>query len=203
MPETKIDDRSLRVGDALLVVDMQNDFMPGGALGVHGGDQIIPEVNRLVETFIARRLPIVFSRDWHPPNHCSFKEQGGIWPVHCVRDTKGAAFTPGLSMPSDPSVVSKATRVDHEAYSAFDGTGLSELLTRLGATRVFIVGLATDYCVLETVRDARREGFEVVVLKDGVRAVNIHPEDGSRALEEMAGLGARILTADAAGEPAP
>ena len=203
MPETKIDDRSLRVGDALLVVDMQNDFMPGGALGVHGGDQIIPEVNRLVETFIARRLPIVFSRDWHPPNHCSFKEQGGIWPVHCVRDTKGAAFTPGLSMPSDPSVVSKATRVDHEAYSAFDGTGLSELLTRLGATRVFIVGLATDYCVLETVRDARREGFEVVVLKDGVRAVNIHPEDGSRALEEMAGLGARILTADVAGEPAP
>ncbi len=202
MPETKIDDRSLRVGDALLVVDMQNDFMPGGALGVHGGDQIIPEVNRLVETFIARRLPIVFSRDWHPPNHCSFKEQGGIWPVHCVRDTKGAAFTPGLSMPSDPSVVSKATRVDHEAYSAFDGTGLSELLTRLGATRVFIVGLATDYCVLETVRDARREGFEVVVLKDGVRAVNIHPEDGSRALEEMAGLGARILTADVAGEPA-
>ncbi len=202
MPETKIDDGSLRVGDALLVVDMQNDFMPGGALGVHGGDQIIPEVNRLVETFIARRLPIVFSRDWHPPNHCSFKEQGGIWPVHCVRDTKGAAFTPGLSMPSDPSVVSKATRVDHEAYSAFDGTGLSELLTRLGATRVFIVGLATDYCVLETVRDARREGFEVVVLKDGVRAVNIHPEDGSRALEEMAGLGARILTADVAGEPA-
>ncbi len=203
MPETKIDDGNLRVGDALLVVDMQNDFMPGGALGVHGGDQIIPEVNRLVETFIARRLPIVFSRDWHPPNHCSFKEQGGIWPTHCVRDTKGAAFTPGLSMPSDPSVVSKATKVDHEAYSAFDGTGLGELLTRLGSTRVFIVGLATDYCVLETVKDARREGFEVVVPEDGVRAVNVHPEDGSRALEEMAGLGARILTAEAAGEPAP
>jgi nicotinamidase/pyrazinamidase len=175
--------------------------MPGGALGVHGGDQIVPEVNRLVEKFIARRLPIVFSRDWHPPNHCSFGEQGGIWPVHCVQHTKGAAFTTGLAMPADPSVISKATKVDHEAYSAFDGTGLSELLTRLEVTRIFIVGLATDYCVLETVRDARREGFEVVVLEDGVRAVNVHPEDGPRALQEMARLGAEIVTADAGGLP--
>jgi nicotinamidase/pyrazinamidase len=197
MPETKIDDVNLRVGDALLVVDMQNDFMPGGALGVHGGDQIIPEVNRLVETFIARHLPIVLSRDWHPPNHCSFEEQGGIWPTHCVQNTKGAAFTSGLSMPSDPSVISKATKAGQEAYSAFHGTGLSELLTRLGVTRIFIVGLATDYCVLETVRDARREGFEVVVLEDGVRAVNVHPEDGPRALQEMARLGARIVVAEA------
>ncbi|MGD8921015.1 MAG: nicotinamidase [Gammaproteobacteria bacterium] len=201
MPETKTGDANLRAGDALLVVDMQNDFMPGGALGVHGGDQIVPEVNRLVEKFIARRLPIVFSRDWHPPNHCSFGEQGGIWPVHCVQHTKGAAFTTGLAMPADPSVISKATKVDHEAYSAFDGTGLSELLTRLEVTRIFIVGLATDYCVLETVRDARREGFEVVVLEDGVRAVNVHPEDGPRALQEMARLGAEIVTADAGGLP--
>ncbi|MGD2032854.1 MAG: nicotinamidase [Gammaproteobacteria bacterium] len=199
MPETKTGDANLRAGDALLVVDMQNDFMPGGALGVHGGDQIVPEVNRLVEKFIARRLPIVFSRDWHPPNHCSFGEQGGIWPVHCVQHTKGAAFTTGLAMPADPSVISKATKVDHEAYSAFDGTGLSELLTRLEVTRIFIVGLATDYCVLETVRDARREGFEVVVLEDGVRAVNVHPEDGPRALQEMARLGAEIVNADALG----
>ena len=201
MPETKTGDANLRAGDALLVVDMQNDFMPGGALGVHGGDQIVPEVNRLVEKFIARRLPIVFSRDWHPPNHCSFGEQGGIWPVHCVQHTKGAAFTAGLAMPADPSVISKATKVDHEAYSAFDGTGLSELLTRLEVTRIFIVGLATDYCVLETVRDARREGFEVVVLEDGVRAVNVHPEDGPRALQEMARLGAEIVAADAGGLP--
>ncbi|KPK51547.1 MAG: hypothetical protein AMJ59_27865 [Gammaproteobacteria bacterium SG8_31] len=201
MPETKTGDANLRAGDALLVVDMQNDFMPGGALGVHGGDQIVPEVNRLVEKFIARRLPIVFSRDWHPPNHCSFGEQGGIWPVHCVQHTKGAAFTTGLAMPADPSVISKATKVDHEAYSAFDGTGLSELLTRLEVTRIFIVGLATDYCVLETVRDARREGFEVVVPEDGVRAVNVHPEDGPRALQEMARLGAEIVTADAGGLP--
>jgi nicotinamidase/pyrazinamidase len=199
MPETKTDLAHPRTGDALLVVDMQNDFMPGGALGVHGGDRIVPEVNRLVEKFIARRLPIVFSRDWHPPNHCSFEEQGGIWPVHCVQHTKGAAFTTGLAMPADPSVISKATKVDHEAYSAFDGTGLSELLTRLEVTRLFIVGLATDYCVLETVKDARREGFEVVVLEDGVRAVNVHPEDGPRALQEMARLGAEIVNADTAG----
>jgi nicotinamidase/pyrazinamidase len=199
MPETKTDLAHPRTGDALLVVDMQNDFMPGGALGVHGGDRIVPEVNRLVEKFIARRLPIVFSRDWHPPHHCSFEEQGGIWPVHCVQHTKGAAFTTGLAMPADPSVISKATKVDHEAYSAFDGTGLSELLTRLEVTRLFIVGLATDYCVLETVKDARREGFEVVVLEDGVRAVNVHPEDGPRALQEMARLGAEIVNADTAG----
>jgi nicotinamidase/pyrazinamidase len=199
MPETKTDLAHPRTGDALLVVDMQNDFMPGGALGVHGGDRIVPEVNRLVEKFIARRLPIVFSRDWHPPNHCSFEEQGGIWPVHCVQHTKGAAFTTGLAMPADPSVISKATKVDHEAYSAFDGTGLSELLTRLEVTRLFIVGLATDYCVLETVKDARREGFEVVVLEDGVRAVNVHPEDGPRALQEMARLGAEIVNADTVG----
>jgi nicotinamidase/pyrazinamidase len=199
MPETKTDLAHPRTGDALLVVDMQNDFMPGGALGVHGGDRIVPEVNRLVEKFIARRLPIVFSRDWHPPHHCSFEEQGGIWPVHCVQHTKGAAFTTGLAMPADPSVISKATKVDHEAYSAFDGTGLSELLTRLEVTRLFIVGLATDYCVLETVKDARREGFEVVVLEDGVRAVNVHPEDGPRALQEMARLGAEIVNADTVG----
>ena len=199
MPETKTDLAHPRTGDALLVVDMQNDFMPGGALGVHGGDRIVPEVNRLVEKFIARRLPIVFSRDWHPPNHCSFEEQGGIWPVHCVQHTKGAAFTTGLAMPADPTVISKATKIDHEAYSAFHGPGLSELLTRLEVTRIFIVGLATDYCVLETVKDARREGFEVVVLEDGVRAVNVHPEDGPRALQEMARLGAEIVNADALG----
>ena len=197
MPETIPDDMIPRSGDALLVVDMQNDFMPGGALGVTDGDQIVPEVNRLIELFSDRGLPVVLSRDWHPPDHCSFKEQGGVWPVHCVQDTSGAAFTPDLKMPSDPRLISKATRVDHEAYSAFDGTGLNDILTRLHVTRVFIVGLATDYCVVETVKDARRAGFEVVVPENGVRAVNVHPEDGPRALEEMIKLGAAVVSATA------
>lgn len=195
MPEVTLDPAALRQGDALLVVDMQNDFMPGGALGVDDGDEIITEVNRLVEQFSDRGLPVVFSRDWHPPEHCSFEEQGGVWPVHCVQDTTGAAFTPELAMPANPTIISKATEIDREAYSAFDGTGLGEILTGLGVTRIVIVGLATDYCVLETVKDACRAGFEVIVPEDGVRAVNVHPEDGPRALEEMTKLGARLVRA--------
>jgi len=197
MPEKILEDTTPRQGDALLVVDMQNDFMPGGALGVADGDQIISEVNRLIELFNGRGLPVVFSRDWHPPDHCSFEEQGGVWPVHCVQNTRGAAFTPGLEMPGEPRVISKATRADHEAYSAFDGTGLNDMLTRLQVTRIFIVGLATDYCVLETVRDARRAGFEIVVPENGVRAVNVHPEDGPLALEEMIKLSAVVVAAAA------
>ncbi len=189
------DVRTPEAGDALLVVEMQNDFMPGGALGVDGGDEIVPEVNRMIKSFTRLGLPIIFSRDWHPAGHCSFLEQGGIWPVHCVQHSEGAAFTKDLALPDNLSIISKATHLDQEAYSAFDGTGLDEMLTRLGITRIFIVGLATDYCVLATVRDARKSGFEVIVLEGAVRAVNVHSQDGSRALEEMARLGADVVEA--------
>jgi nicotinamidase/pyrazinamidase len=193
MSDETITEQTPRTGDALLVVDMQNDFMPGGALGVQGGDEITPEVNRLIGVFSSRGLPIVFSRDWHPPDHCSFEAQGGVWPVHCVQNTKGAAFTQDLAMPVNPRIISKATSVDREAYSAFDATGLEDLLTRLAVTRIFIVGLATDYCVVATVRDARQAGFEVIVPEQGVRAVNVYPEDGPQALEEMRKLGAHVV----------
>jgi len=195
--EKTTDELYPRKGDALLVVDMQNDFMPGGALGVEGGDEIVPEVNRLIHLFTRLGLPIVFSRDWHPADHCSFVEQGGIWPVHCVQHSDGAAFTDDLAMPDNLSIISKATHVDEEAYSAFDATGLDEMLTRQAVTRIFIVGLATDYCVLATVRDARKSGFEVIVPEGAVRAVNVNPQDGARALEEMARLGADLVEARA------
>jgi nicotinamidase/pyrazinamidase len=193
MSDETIAETTPRAGDALLVVDMQNDFMPGGALGVQGGDEITPEVNGLIELFTRRGLPIVFSRDWHPPGHCSFEAQGGVWPMHCVQNTEGAAFTKDLAMPANPRIISKATNLDREAYSAFDATGLEDLLTRLAVTRIFIVGLATDYCVLATVRDARQAGFEVIVPEQGVRAVNVYPDDGPQALEEMRKLGAYVV----------
>lgn len=193
MQDRSARDPAIRSGDALLVADVQNDFLPGGALGVPGGDEIIPEVNRLIEAFLSRALPVVFSRDWHPPGHCSFREQGGVWPSHCVQDTPGAAFASALALPDEPLVVSKAVREDEEAYSAFEGTDLARILTSRGVTRIFVVGLATDYCVLATVRDALRAGFQVVVPEGAVRAVNVHPEDGSLALDEMRKSGADVL----------
>lgn len=182
-------------GNALLVVDTQNDFMPGGALGVDGGDEIVPLVNRLVRQFHDAGLPIVFSRDWHPEAHCSFEEQGGPWPPHCVQGSIGAEFFPAIHIPEDAIIVSKASRAEEEAYSAFQGTDLAELLNRKGVSRLLIVGLATDYCVLASARDALKKGFEIIVLEEGVRAVNVRPDDGRRALQELRKSGAEILRA--------
>lgn len=186
-------DRSPQLGDALLVVDVQNDFLPEGALAVPGGDEILPEVNRLIDEFVTRGLPVVLSRDWHPPDHCSFEAEGGVWPPHCIRDTYGAEFAQGLRMPLNAAIISKATRRDEEAYSAFEGTDLDRILTERKVTRLFVVGLATDYCVLASVRDARRLGYEVVVPAGGIRAVDVHPDDGPRAIEEMRKSGADVL----------
>ncbi len=181
-----------RKGNALIVVDVQNDFLPGGTLPVPRGDEVIPVLNAWLERFHATGLPIVATRDWHPPDHCSFQSQGGPWPAHCVADTPGAAFAPGLDLPPETIVISKATRADREAYSGFQDTDLAERLRALAVRRLFVGGLATDYCVLNTVRDALREGFEVVVLRDAVRAVDVHPGDGDRALAEMERLGAQV-----------
>jgi len=182
--------RDLRAGDALVAVDVQVDFLPGGALPVPAGDEVVPALNRHLARFLAAGLPIVLTRDWHPAAHVSFRAQGGPWPPHCVQGTPGAAFAPGLAVPAGAHLVSKASTVELDAYSAFGGTGLDAWLEARGAHRLFVGGLATDYCVRETVRDALRLGFAVVLLLDAVRAVDVAPGDGERAVAEMLGLGA-------------
>lgn len=182
-------------GDALLVVDVQNDFVTG-SLGVPGAAEVIAPLNRAVASFRERRLPVFATRDWHPPDHCSFVAQGGPWPVHCVAGTSGADYAPGLALGSDAIPVYKATRRDFEAYSALSGTSLAQELRGRGVRRIFVGGLATDYCVLNTTRDAIAEGFAVVVLSDAVRAVDVHQDDGSRAEAEMRRLGATFATVD-------
>lgn len=187
LPDTSTSPRS---GDALIVVDVQNDFLPGGNLAVAGGDEVVPVLNRYIEVFGNRGLPVYATRDWHPPDHCSFEEQGGIWPSHCVADTQGAEFAPGLELPANATVISKATEPDREAYSGFDGTDLKQRLVQQQVSRLYIGGLATDVCVLNTVKDALNEGFKVYLLRDAVRAVNAKPGDGERAVREMEESGA-------------
>ncbi len=181
-------------GDALIVVDVQRDFLPGGALGVPAGDKVIAPLNRAVGVFERAGLPIFYSRDWHPANHMSFKAQGGPWPRHCVAGTEGAAFAPTLRVPANAALISKATTAERDAYSAFQDTTLASQLRAAGVRRVFVGGLATDYCVKATVLDAKREGFDVKVLRDAVRAVEVQPGDGERALQEMLQSGAQLTT---------
>lgn len=183
-------------GDALVVVDVQNDFLPGGPLAVVDGDRVVAPLNRYIHLFQQRELPLVFTRDWHPANHCSFHAQGGPWPPHCVAGSPGAGFAPGLHVPANATLISKGAHAGIDAYSAFQGTGLGAYLQRLGCRRIFVGGLATDYCVLATVRDARQQGLAVVVLRDAIRAVAVQPEDGRRAEDEMLRLGAHPLTWD-------
>lgn len=184
-------------GDALIIVDVQNDFLPGGNLAVPNGDEVVPVLNRYVAAFDSQGLPIYTTRDWHPANHCSFKAQGGIWPPHCVAETEGAQFAPGLKRSADTVVVSKATTPGKDAYSGFEGTDLAERLSKQGIGRLFIGGLATDYCVLNTVRDALKHGFTVFLLQDAIRAVNVQPDDGQKAEEEMQRLGAKPIRVEA------
>lgn len=180
-------------GDALLVVDVQRDFLPGGALEVpHGGD-VIAVLNRYIEAFDRMRLPVVITREWHPVNHISFRELGGPWPAHCVAGTRGAELPPSLRRPIHLHVISKGTRPEAAGYSAFAGTDLARLLRDEGCRRVFIGGLATDFCVRATARDALRAGFEVIVLEDAVRAVNLRPEDGAHALADVVRHGGHLM----------
>lgn len=178
-------------GDALIVVDVQNDFLPGGALAVPDGDAVIPVLNLYTNLFEHEELPIVATRDWHPEDHCSFEAQGGPWPPHCVAGTEGAAFATALDLHNDTEVISKAESAGAEAYSGFQGTGLDDWLRERGVRRVFVGGLATDYCVKETVRDALKLGYEVVLLTDAIRAVNVEPDDGEDAITEMVREGAK------------
>ena len=184
----------LQDSDALLVIDMQYDFLPGGSLGVPEGDQVLAPINEAMARFAARGLPVYASRDWHPENHCSFAARGGPWPPHCVAETRGAAFSDELALPADTVIISKADTADVDAYSAFNGTALADHLRGHGITRVFVCGLATDYCVLNTALDARKNGFETVILPEAMRAVNVQPQDGERAIAQMREAGATMAT---------
>lgn len=182
----------LNRADALIVVDVQNDFLPGGSLAVPEADAIVPVLNQWIDAFAEASLPVYATRDWHPERHCSFRAQGGPWPPHCVAGTAGAQFAATLTLPQQVNVISKGIMTSKDAYSGFEGTALNELLIRRGVKRVFVGGLATDYCVLNTVKDALRLGFKVVLLGDAIRAVEVHPGDSARALEEMRARGAVI-----------
>ena len=184
---------TLNTGDALLLVDIQNDFLPGGSLAVPGGDQILPAINQYLSRFKSKGLPVFATRDWHPHDHCSFTPLGGIWPVHCVRNTPGSQFPEDLRLPKDTIVVSKAMAREKDAYSGFEDTGLAEKLKTAAVRRLLIGGLATDYCVLNTVKDALKNGFSVLLLTDAIRAVNVAPDDGKNAIREMIRLGAKCL----------
>jgi nicotinamidase/pyrazinamidase len=177
---------------ALIVVDVQNDFCPGGALAVADGDEVIAPLNRLIAEFLARGEPVYKSRDWHPPQTKHFAAYGGTWPVHCVQNTHGAEFHADLLDDPRIHVVSKGLG-DENNYSAFDGTDLAAQLRAEGVKEVWVGGLATDYCVKQTVLDALREGFHVRALADAMRPVNLQPGDGQTALAEMRDAGAEIL----------
>ncbi|OLE53657.1 MAG: hypothetical protein AUG51_12415 [Acidobacteria bacterium 13_1_20CM_3_53_8] len=177
---------------ALIVVDVQNDFCPGGALAVPHGDEVVAPLNRLIKEFLNRGDVVVKSRDWHPRRTKHFAEFGGTWPVHCVQETPGAEFHKELTDDPRIKIISKGMG-DEDSYSAFDGTELAKLLRENGVKEVWVGGLATDYCVKNTALDARREGFNVKVVSEAMRPVEVSPGDGQRAVEEMREAGAQII----------
>lgn len=182
----------LQQSDAVIAVDVQNDFCPGGALAVPDGDAVVPVLNEWIAAARAAGVPVIASRDWHPADHCSFSEQGGPWPPHCIRDTPGAAFHSELELPDDAIIVSKGQAQERDNYSAFDDTGLADRLRSLGVERLWIGGLALDVCVQATVLDACEAGFDTHLVSAATRAVNVSPGDGARALEAMRAAGAQI-----------
>ena len=176
---------------ALIVVDVQNDFCPGGALAVAQGDDVVAPLNQLIDEFLKRGEPVFKSRDWHLEKTKHFAAYGGAWPVHCVQNTKGAEFHPALIDDMHIRVISKGLG-DEDSYSAFDGTDLELQLRRLGIEEVWVGGLATDYCVKNTVLDALKEGFRVKALKNAMRPVELKPGDGEQAIREMENAGAEM-----------
>lgn len=180
--------------DALIIVDVQNDFCPGGSLGVGSGDEVAVKASEAGAKFRISGARIFATQDWHPAKHSSFVEQGGPWPPHCVAASKGAEFHPSLSLPIGSSIIRKGADLREDAYSGFQGTGLEEQLRRLNVRRVFVCGLATDYCVLNTTLDACAFGFETYVLTDAIAAVDANPGDGEAALKRMQEAGARMTT---------
>ncbi|MEJ2218118.1 MAG: isochorismatase family protein [Gemmatimonadota bacterium] len=186
-------------GDALLIVDVQRDFTPGGALPAPDGDRVVPVLNEYAKRFAARHLPLFASRDWHPPETKHFEELGGPWPPHCVQNTEGAEFHPDLDLPAGTEVVSKGMDPGDHGYSAFeatldDGRSLDRALGDLGVRRLFVGGIATDYCVRASVLDAAKHGYQPVLLLDAVTGIDVEQGDVARALDDMLRAGARTAT---------
>lgn len=180
-------------GDALLIVDVQNDFLPEGALPVITGDTVITPLNYWIDRFARAGLPIFATRDWHPLDHCSFRAQGGAWPPHCIANTAGASFPKRLKLPPSVHVVNKGQSSQIDAYSGFSRTNLDQELRQNGVHRLFVGGLATDYCVLATVLDGLSLNYRVLLLADAVRAVDIQAGDGERAINTMCQAGAMLV----------
>jgi nicotinamidase/pyrazinamidase len=183
---------------ALLVVDTHKDFCAGGALAAPGGVEIIPAVNRHVADAGARGMPVYATRDWHPVRTTHFTEYGGNWPPHCVQGTAGAQFHPALQLPPDAIIVNKGDDPQRHGYSAFEGhtsegkTLLEDLRAR-HITRVYVAGIATDYCVRQSALDALRAGLEVRVLPDAIAGIDVRPGDAQRALDEISAAGAELV----------
>ncbi len=181
--------------DALIIVDVQNDFCPGGALPVAEGDRIVPVLNRYIDEFTQAGLPIFATRDWHPQRTSHFNTDGGPWPPHCIQGTEGGKFHARLALGGNAVILSKGMSPDADSYSGFQaanasGVKLGDLLRERGVERIFVGGLATDYCVKHTVLDGLKEGFKVVLLEDAIRGVNLQSDDSERAVEEMMRAGA-------------
>jgi len=180
-------DETFRRGDALIIVDVQKDFCPGGALAIDGGDKIIPVLNRWIDAAVAANVPVYASRDWHPADHISFKQSGGFWPPHCIQDSDGARFHPELRLPESTVKITKGVRFDQDQNSVFDQTGLAVRLRQDGIKRLFVGGLAEDVCVLASVLDGRREGFDVVLVSEATRPVTIPGGAEARRVMQEAG----------------
>ncbi len=183
---------AIKPGDALIVVDVQMDFCPGGALPITDGDAVVPVLNQWIAAAVDKGVPVYASRDWHPVGHLSFKESGGPWPPHCIQDSDGAGFHPDLVLPEAVVKVTKGVRFDQDQNSAFDQTGLAADLRRRGIERLWIGGLAEDVCVRATVLDGRKEGFDVFIIENATRPVT--PEGGEKARAEMRDAGVHSAT---------
>jgi nicotinamidase/pyrazinamidase len=189
----------MRQAKALLIVDAQNDFCPGGALAVPDGDAVIPVINKYVAAVSKKKIPIFASRDWHPKETKHFKEYGGLWPAHCVQNTPGAAFHPDLKLTDETIILSKGMDAEKDSYSAFqaiddNGQEFLNVLKNLGINELFVCGLATDYCVKSSALDALKNGFHVHLLVDAIKGVNLKPQDSEKAIEEMISNGALQFT---------
>jgi nicotinamidase/pyrazinamidase len=188
----------MKLKKALLAVDIQNDFCPGGALGIAAGDKIIPFVDKYIKIFSQNKLPVFISRDWHPAKTTHFKKFGGVWPRHCIQNTRGAGFHPKLKIPPEAIIISKGMNPEEDSYSAFqardtNGQSLRDLLKNFGIEEIYIAGLATDYCVKYSAIDALKSGFRVKVLKDAIAGVNLKPADSKEALAQMKTMGAKEI----------
>lgn len=183
--------QALSANDALLVVDVQNDFCPGGALPIPEGDAVVPAITPWIQAASDKGMFIFFSRDFHPLFHPSFTSRGGQWPVHCVQDTWGASFHPDLLRPDSSIVITKGVRFDQDQNSAFDQTGLNHLLSTEQISRLWVAGLALDVCVQATVNDALQLGYRVMLLVQATRAVS--PESGKAALDSLQQAGAELI----------